>query len=78
MHARSNIISRSVARSVELCLENDLLYMNYAGQYQDLTSSYGTTNKARLESIVEKYEPTGVFPRLESGYFKLYGPRVTQ
>lgn len=74
MQAQSNIISRSVARSVELGLENDFLYMNYASQYQDVISSYGATNKARLEAVAEKYDPTGVFQRLEPGYFKLNGP----
>jgi len=78
MQAQSNVISRSVARSVELGLENDFLYMNYASQYQDVINSYGATNKARLESIAEKYDPTGVFQRLEPGYFKLNGPPARQ
>ncbi|KAJ4338024.1 hypothetical protein N0V95_008175, partial [Ascochyta clinopodiicola] len=49
------------------------LYMNYASPWQDPVASYGATNKARLQRISKKYDPTGVFERLQPGYFKLNG-----
>lgn len=47
--------------------------MNYASQFQDVVPSYNATNHARLVSIAEKYDPDGVFQRLQPGYFKLNG-----
>jgi FAD/FMN-containing dehydrogenase len=49
------------------------LYMNYASPWQDPVAGYGAANKARLQSISKKYDPTGVFEKLQPGYFKLDG-----
>lgn len=73
LQAQSNIVARAKARSAELGLDNEYIYMNYASQFQDVISSYGAENKARLASIARKYDPDGVFQNLEPGYFKLYG-----
>lgn len=54
-------------------MDNEYLYMNYASQFQDVVPSYNATNHARLVSIAEKYDPDGVFQRLQPGYFKLNG-----
>ena len=59
-------------------LNNDYIYMNYASPYQDVIVSYGAANKQKLKTIAANYDPTGVFQRLQPGYFKLegapYGP----
>lgn len=51
--------------------QNDYLYMNYANQFQDVISSYGPDNKARLKGVARKYDPAQVFQILQPGYFKL-------
>ncbi|EAW17073.1 FAD-binding oxidoreductase [Aspergillus fischeri NRRL 181] len=51
----------------------DYVYMNYASQYQDVIAGYGTTNKAKLQSIAAKYDPKGIYQTLQPGYFKLDG-----
>ena len=66
----SNILTRLSARAKSLGKMNDYIYMNYASQFEDVISSYGADNKARLKSIAEKYDPTGVFQTLQPGYFK--------
>lgn len=33
------------------------LFMNDAGDYQDVYSSYGTANKEKLEQIAKAYDP---------------------
>jgi hypothetical protein len=47
--------------------------MNYASPCQDVVSSHGSANKQRLKSIAGEYDPTGVFQKLQPGYFKLEG-----
>ncbi|KAK8075426.1 FAD-dependent monooxygenase yanF [Apiospora hydei] len=47
------------------------VYMNYASEYQDVISSYGSINKDKLKKIAMKYDPTQVFQKLQPGYFKL-------
>ncbi|KAL4947489.1 hypothetical protein BDW69DRAFT_178330 [Aspergillus filifer] len=54
-------------------LDNDFVYMNYASQFQDVISSYGENNKARLQEIASKYDPEGVYQNLQPGHFKLDG-----
>ncbi|KAH7406820.1 hypothetical protein DE146DRAFT_405874 [Phaeosphaeria sp. MPI-PUGE-AT-0046c] len=49
------------------------LYMNYASPWQDVFAGYGAANVARLKFISKKYDPTGVFEKLQPGYFKLGG-----
>ncbi|KAL4921870.1 hypothetical protein BDW62DRAFT_97984 [Aspergillus aurantiobrunneus] len=56
-------------------LDNEFIYMNYASHFQDVISSYGASNKARLQEIASKYDPDGVYQTLQPGYFKLtHGP----
>ncbi|EMC93808.1 hypothetical protein BAUCODRAFT_124562 [Baudoinia panamericana UAMH 10762] len=65
------LTERSTAKAEELGLSHKYLYQNYAGQYQDVYSSYGETNRQRLLEISKKYDPKQVFQRLQPGYFKL-------
>jgi hypothetical protein len=52
-------------------LHRDFIYMNYASAFQDVISSYGAINKAKLKSIALKYDPREVYQTLQPGYFKL-------
>ncbi|KIX97936.1 uncharacterized protein Z520_06014 [Fonsecaea multimorphosa CBS 102226] len=74
LQCNQRIIDRTVALAQSMGLYEDYIYMNYASQFQDVIASYGSTNKAKLESIAAKYDPTGVFQTLQPGYFKLNGP----
>ncbi|KAL4887813.1 hypothetical protein BDV59DRAFT_189845 [Aspergillus ambiguus] len=65
-----------VAKAKSLGLYHEYIYMNYASQYQDVISSYGSANRAKLQAIASKYDPTGVFQTLQPGYFKLSGAPV--
>ncbi|KAK7977062.1 FAD binding domain protein [Apiospora saccharicola] len=67
----SKILKRIKAASVAHGAANDYVYMNYASMFQDVISSYGAENKARLKAIAANYDPTGVFQTLQPGYFKL-------
>ncbi|KAJ0120475.1 fad binding domain containing protein [Diaporthe amygdali] len=67
----STVLKRIKAAAVSEGVQNDWVYMNYASQFQDVISSYGAENKAALKSVAAKYDPTGVFQRLQPGYFKL-------
>jgi hypothetical protein len=49
------------------------IYMNYGSPYQNVVAGYGAANQARLKAISKKYDPAGVFEKLQPGYFKLDG-----
>lgn len=71
IQACQNIIKRTVAKSREWGLAEDYLYMNYASQFQDVVPSYGKENHEKLLDVARKYDPEGVFQKLQPGYFKL-------
>lgn len=73
----STVLERIKAKAASLGLQNDYVYMNYAGMFQDVIGSYGRDNKARLKDIASRYDPTRVFQELQPGYFKLDGPPVS-
>lgn len=52
------------------------LYMNYSSKFEDVIASYGKENKDRLKAVARRYDPQGVFQKLQPGYFKLDGPPV--
>ncbi|KAH7141930.1 hypothetical protein EDB81DRAFT_948217 [Dactylonectria macrodidyma] len=70
-HWVSDFIKGVDAEAKRRGLDNDYIYMNYASQYQDVISSYGDENKAKLKKIANKYDPKQVYQRLQPGYFKL-------
>jgi hypothetical protein len=73
LKANANIIKRADNEASKRGLNHDYIYMNYASQFQAVIPSYGVANQKRLKSVAEKYDPTGVFQKLQSGYFKLDG-----
>jgi hypothetical protein len=68
-------VDRFVSRSVELAgkmgLNNRFIYMNYASQDENVFAGYGEESVERLKEVQRKYDPDGVFKRLQPGYFKL-------
>jgi hypothetical protein len=64
---------RSEAAALAAGKATDYIYMNYGNPSQDVISGYGATNKAKLLAIAKKYDPSGVFQKLQPGYFKLEG-----
>ncbi|KAF3037102.1 hypothetical protein E8E12_006131 [Didymella heteroderae] len=69
----ATVKDRAVAAAKAAGKHADYLYMNYASPWQDPIAGYGTANKAKLLHISKKYDPTGVFEKLQPGYFKLAG-----
>lgn len=67
----SDVLGKIKAVAVAEGAQNDWVYMNYASKFQDVVSSYGAANKAKLKKIATEYDPTGVFQKLQPGYFKL-------
>jgi hypothetical protein len=45
------------AKSCELGTENPWIYLNYAGQYQDVLAGYGPDSIATLKALSLKYGP---------------------
>ncbi|OAL43971.1 FAD binding domain-containing protein [Pyrenochaeta sp. DS3sAY3a] len=74
----NSLYERLVAIAGARGLNNDYIYMNYASPYQDVIASYGAASKQKLKQVTGFFDPTGVFQRLQPGYFKLegapYGP----
>ncbi len=68
-------LSSAIGRAQELAKSKGLFhpyeYMNYANKFQDPISGYGAASKDRLLAIAQKYDPDGVFQRLQPGSFKL-------
>ncbi|KAI4128306.1 MAG: hypothetical protein LQ338_002805 [Usnochroma carphineum] len=69
--ATQGVIERSVAAAKKLGVDNKYIYQNYAAKGQDVFAGYGEANRQRLIKISEKYDPKGVFQKLQPGYFKL-------
>ncbi|TGO70711.1 hypothetical protein BELL_0679g00020 [Botrytis elliptica] len=64
-------LNRFVERIVDLAkdwgLNNQFIYMNYASEEQDVFGGYGEVNEKKLRDIQRKYDPEGVFKRLQPG-----------
>ena len=73
LRASKNIVERTVTKSREWGLAEEYLYMNYASQFQDVVPSYGKESHERLIEVARKFDPEGVFQKLQPGYFKLNG-----
>ncbi|KAL1641337.1 hypothetical protein SLS61_010154 [Didymella pomorum] len=50
----------------------DFIYQNYADISQDVHSSWGAENVAKLKAASRKYDPKGVFQRMVPGGFKIF------
>ena len=55
----------------EMGLYHRYIYQNYADGDQDAFAGYGEENRERLRGIHKRFDPEGVFWRLQPGYFKV-------
>lgn len=69
--AARNIINRSNTTAYSMGLGHPYIYQNYAALEQNVFNSYGAANKKKLVDIHQKYDPRGVFTKLQPGYFKI-------
>jgi hypothetical protein len=70
-HAKQ-LFQSSEDKAREMGLYNEYLYLNYAASWQDPIRGYGAANKAKLQAVSKKYDPTGVFQKQVPGGFKLF------
>ncbi|PBP15810.1 FAD binding domain-containing protein [Diplocarpon rosae] len=70
--AARSIISRSNSTAYTRGLGHAFIYQNYAALEQPVLQSYGRQNLARLQAVSRKYDPKGVWQKLQPGYFKLF------
>jgi hypothetical protein len=59
--------TRHLLSNLELRLTRRVSYANYAAANQDVTSSYGAENVAKLKYLRTKYDPTGLLHQLVPG-----------
>ncbi|KAM3070396.1 hypothetical protein ACMFMG_010223 [Clarireedia jacksonii] len=64
--------SRCVNLANVLGMRSRYVYQNYASSEQNVFAGYGKEYHRRLVEISKKYDPDGVFTRLQPGYFKIY------
>ena len=60
------------AKSVELGVDSQYIYLNYAANWEDPIAGYGEVVKSRLQEVSRKFDPEGVFQRMCPGGFKLW------
>lgn len=65
------IMQRAIASAREMGVWHRFVYQNYAGREQDVFEGYGDANRERLRGVQRRYDPEGVFSRLQPGYFRL-------
>ncbi|KAL2811975.1 hypothetical protein BJX63DRAFT_422047 [Aspergillus granulosus] len=65
------IMDKVITVAKERGLYHPFIYQNYAGPGQDVYAGYGAENRAKLAEIQRKYDPEGVFLKLQPGYFKV-------
>jgi hypothetical protein len=70
--AASNCISRSNATAYSQGVGFPYIYQNYAALQQPVFESYGQKNLAKLRAVSKKYDPFGVWQKLQPGYFKIF------
>lgn len=71
MTAARNTVGRANATAHSRGLGHPYIYQNYASLEQKVFMGYGMDNYNKLEAISNKYDPRGVFQKLQPGYFKL-------
>ncbi|KAH9211970.1 hypothetical protein DL95DRAFT_436978 [Leptodontidium sp. 2 PMI_412] len=68
--AGTRLLQRSIALAKEMNLYHPYIYQNYADISQDVFAGYGKGNREKMRAVQRKYDPEGVFSRLQPGYFK--------
>ncbi|XWW93156.1 hypothetical protein V2A60_001085 [Cordyceps javanica] len=70
-NARQQFIDAAVSAGKKHNTYSPFIYLNYASPKQDPLCGYGADNVAFMKKVAKKYDPTGVFQRLQPGGFKL-------
>lgn len=65
------VIFRAKSLAQEMGLYHPFIYKNYADAATDVYSGYGIENREKMREIQGKYDPAGVFSRLQSGSHKV-------
>lgn len=75
-HAKDEVRVRSACREICGIAESTakangtylpFVYANYASRDQNPLRSYGTENLAKLKEIARRFDPEGVFQKLQNG-----------
>jgi hypothetical protein len=69
--AARNITNRANATAYAQGLGNRFIYQNYAAFEQPVFEGYGEDNLEKLRRVSRKYDPNGVWQKLQPGYFKI-------
>ncbi|KAG6059644.1 hypothetical protein E4U32_003908 [Claviceps aff. humidiphila group G2b] len=67
-----SMVDRFRAAAQQMGLDHPFLYQSYASEKQHVFESYGRANLERLRAVSHKYDPKGVWQKLQPGYFKLW------
>ena len=74
----SDVLTRIEEGAAERGIQNDYIYMNYASLFEDVIANYGPDNVQKLKQVASRYDPSGVFQKLQPGHFKLDRAPVPQ
>ncbi|OQU98803.1 FAD binding domain-containing protein [Cladophialophora immunda] len=69
----NTVLSKTRAEALRTGQDSDFMYMNYASEWQHPVASYGTEMHKFMQDVAERYDPFGLFQRLQPGSFKLHG-----
>jgi hypothetical protein len=69
--AARNMANRSNTTAYAQGLGNRFIYQNYAALEQPVFEGYGEKNLQKLREVGRKYDPNGVWQKLQPGYFKV-------
>ena len=69
--ALDELLERAEKLAVELGLFLELRFPTFAGATQNVLSSLGAENLKKLRETATKYDPDGVFQKLQNGGFLL-------
>jgi hypothetical protein len=69
--AVNRFFDKTVALAKEKGLLHPWIYPNYANKGQDVYAGFGEENRKKLKKIQKKYDPEGIFDKLQPGNFKV-------
>ncbi|KAI9050368.1 hypothetical protein LZ554_005534 [Drepanopeziza brunnea f. sp. 'monogermtubi'] len=72
MEAARATIRRANRTAHDQGLDHPFLYQNYAAREQPVFQSYGPESRRKLRAASRKYDPEGVWQKLQPGYFKVF------
>ena len=70
--AARKMITQAVEEAKRMGISSQVLYLNYAAEWQDPIGRYGEENVKSLRRVSKVYDPHGVFQNAVPGGFKLW------